>query len=87
MNSRVPTPAAAFAKQHDFLVAVDSDGCAMDTMTFKHLHCFTPQIIRFWGLGGCRVLRHLGGSSGRQGFSVDGESPHQRRLSAGYALA
>ncbi len=56
MNSRVPTPAAAFAKQHDFLVAVDSDGCAMDTMTFKHLHCFTPQIIRFWGLEAVRTL-------------------------------
>lgn len=50
MTSTVPTSAAAFVKQHDFLVAVDSDGCAMDAMTFKHIHCFTPEIIRFWQL-------------------------------------
>ncbi len=47
MASTVPTSAAAFDKKHDFLVAVDSDGCAMDAMTFKHLNCFTPEIIRF----------------------------------------
>lgn len=50
MTSTVPTSAAAFQKNHDFLVAVDSDGCAMDAMTFKHIHCFTPEIIRIWRL-------------------------------------
>ena len=50
MTTTVPTSAAAFVKQHDFLVAVDSDGCAMDAMTYKHIHCFTPEIIRFWHL-------------------------------------
>jgi hypothetical protein len=50
MANTVPTSAAAFDKRHDFLVAVDSDGCAMDAMTFKHLNCFTPEIIRFWHL-------------------------------------
>jgi len=50
MANTVPTSASAFAKQHDFLVAVDSDGCAMDAMTYKHLHCFTPEIIRSWHL-------------------------------------
>ncbi len=50
MTTTVPTSAAAFDKRHDFLVAVDSDGCAMDAMTFKHIHCFTPEIIRFWHL-------------------------------------
>jgi len=50
MNSTAPSSAAAFKKQHDHLVAVDSDGCAMDTMTFKHVHCFTPEIIRSFGL-------------------------------------
>ena len=50
MNSTTPSSAAAFEKRHDRLVAVDSDGCAMDTMTFKHVHCFTPEIIRSFGL-------------------------------------
>lgn len=50
MTETIPTSAAAFDKQHDFLVAVDSDGCAMDAMTFKHINCFTPEIIRFWRL-------------------------------------
>ena len=50
MNSSAPSSAADFEKRHDHLVAVDSDGCAMDTMTFKHIHCFTPEIIRSFGL-------------------------------------
>ena len=50
MSSSVPGSAANFNPKHDFLVAVDSDGCAMDTMTFKHVECFTPQIITFWHL-------------------------------------
>lgn len=50
MTNTVPTSAAGFEKKHDFLVAVDSDGCAMDAMTYKHIHCFTPEIIRFWHL-------------------------------------
>jgi phosphoglycolate phosphatase-like HAD superfamily hydrolase len=48
--------AAGFQVGHEFLVAVDSDGCAMDTMTFKHVECFTPQIIRFWALEAIRGL-------------------------------
>jgi phosphoglycolate phosphatase-like HAD superfamily hydrolase len=47
---------AGFQVRHEFLVAVDSDGCAMDTMTFKHVECFTPQIIRFWALEAIRRL-------------------------------
>ncbi len=50
MTETLPTSAAAFDKRHDFLVAVDSDGCAMDAMTFKHINCFTPEIVRFWHL-------------------------------------
>lgn len=33
-----------------FIVCVDSDGCAMDTMTVKHVKCFGPRIIQIWGL-------------------------------------
>ncbi|HUW84727.1 MAG TPA: HAD family hydrolase [Phycisphaerae bacterium] len=56
MNSTTPSAAAAFEKRHDHLVAVDSDGCAMDTMTFKHVHCFTPEIIRSFALEPIAVL-------------------------------
>lgn len=32
------------------LLAVDSDGCALDAMEVKHRSCFTPAIISTWGL-------------------------------------
>ena len=35
---------------HDFFVAVDSDGCAFDTMELKHKECFIPNIVKHWGL-------------------------------------
>ena len=34
----------------EFLVCVDSDGCAMDTMDIKHFQCFGPHMIEDWGL-------------------------------------
>lgn len=39
-----------FKKRNNFLVCVDSDGCAMDTMDVKHFHCFGPCMIKEWGL-------------------------------------
>ena len=39
-----------FTKKHDFLICVDSDGCAMDTMDCKHFHCFGPCMVTEWGL-------------------------------------
>ena len=36
--------------EHDFLVAIDSDGCAFDTMEIKHKECFIPNIIKHWNL-------------------------------------
>jgi phosphoglycolate phosphatase-like HAD superfamily hydrolase len=39
-----------FRKKHDFLVAIDSDGCAFDTMELKHKECFIPTTIRHWNL-------------------------------------
>lgn len=36
-------------KEH-FLVCVDSDGCAMDTMDRKHKTCFGPLFVKEWGL-------------------------------------
>lgn len=36
--------------KHDFLIAIDSDGCAFDTMEIKHKECFIPNIIKYWEL-------------------------------------
>lgn len=39
-----------YVRKHDYLVCVDSDGCAMDTMDCKHIHCFGPCMVAEWGL-------------------------------------
>ncbi len=39
-------------RRHAFLVGVDSDGCAFDTMELKHKECFIPHIIEHYGLQG-----------------------------------
>ena len=35
---------------HEYLVCIDSDGCAFDTMEIKHKECFCPATIESWGL-------------------------------------
>ena len=40
-----------FVRKQDYLICVDSDGCAMDTMDIKHINCFGPCMIDEWGLG------------------------------------
>jgi phosphoglycolate phosphatase-like HAD superfamily hydrolase len=35
-----------FQKQHEFLVGIDSDGCAFDSMEIKHKECFIPNFIK-----------------------------------------
>src|SRR3990170_1408289 len=37
-------------KEKEFLVGIDSDGCAFDTMEIKHKECFIPNIINHWQL-------------------------------------
>lgn len=39
-----------FRKTKDYLICVDSDGCAMDTMDIKHFKCFGPCMVAEWGL-------------------------------------
>ena len=39
-----------FVKTKKFLVCVDSDGCAMDTMDVKHIKCFGPKAVEVWGI-------------------------------------
>ncbi len=39
-----------YKKNKEYLVCVDSDGCAMDTMDIKHITCFGPCMVEEWGL-------------------------------------
>lgn len=39
-----------FEKKKEFLICVDSDGCAMDTMDIKHIRCFGPCMVEEWNL-------------------------------------
>ena len=39
-----------YQKKHPWLICVDSDGCAVDTMDVKHKKCFGPCMIREWDL-------------------------------------
>lgn len=39
-----------FKKKKDYIVCIDSDGCAMDTMNIKHIKCFGPCMIKEWHL-------------------------------------
>ncbi len=43
-----------YKKQKEYLVCVDSDGCAMDTMDIKHVLCFGPCMVDEWGLDAWR---------------------------------
>ena len=40
----------AHQPKYNFLIAIDSDGCAFDTMELKHKECFIPNIIKYWNL-------------------------------------
>lgn len=37
-------------KQKKYLVCIDSDGCAIDSMNCKHIQCFGPALVEVWGL-------------------------------------
>ena len=45
-------PLRNFEPEHDYMVAIDSDGCAFNTMEVKHKACFYPMVVRHWGLAG-----------------------------------
>lgn len=40
-------PLDGFEKKHDFLIGIDSDGCAFDSMEIKHKECFIPNFIKY----------------------------------------
>ncbi|MCM1367482.1 MAG: HAD hydrolase-like protein [Roseburia sp.] len=39
-----------FKRKKEYLICVDSDGTALDSMTSKHSMCFGPSFVREWGL-------------------------------------
>lgn len=39
-----------YKKKKNFIVCIDSDGCAMDTMNIKHIRCFGPCMVEEWNL-------------------------------------
>lgn len=41
---------SGYQKKKKYLVCVDSDGCAMDTMDIKHIRCFGPCMVKQWKL-------------------------------------
>lgn len=41
---------SGYIRKKEFLVCVDSDGCAMDTMDIKHIRCFGPCMVEEWEL-------------------------------------
>ena len=44
------TDLKSYKKSKDFLVCIDSDGCAIDSMNIKHINCFGPEMIGEWSL-------------------------------------
>ncbi len=46
----MPDILEGYGKKKDYLICVDSDGCAMDTMDAKHIICFGPCLIPVWEL-------------------------------------
>ena len=55
----MPAGIMRYERKKEFLICIDSDGCAMDTMNSKHMNCFGPCLISIWGLEDWRepVLR------------------------------
>ena len=39
-----------FNKTKEYLVCIDSDGCAIDSMNIKHVNCFGPRMVDEWEL-------------------------------------
>lgn len=43
-------PLIDLKKEKDYLICIDSDGCAFDAMEIKHKECFCPNFIKHWNL-------------------------------------
>lgn len=47
-------PFSEFRKKKEYLICIDSDGCAIDSMDIKHIRCFGPCMVAEWGMDDCR---------------------------------
>lgn len=43
-------PFEGYKKRKDYLICIDSDGCAIDSMDIKHIRCFGPCMTEEWEL-------------------------------------
>lgn len=43
-------PLIELKNEKEYLICIDSDGCAFDTMEIKHKECFTPSFVNNWNL-------------------------------------
>ena len=50
INEKMSGKFSGYQKKKEYLVCVDSDGCAMDTMDIKHIRCFGPCMVKQWKL-------------------------------------
>lgn len=50
INEKMSEKFSGYQKKKEYLVCVDSDGCAMDTMDIKHIRCFGPCMVKQWKL-------------------------------------
>ncbi len=48
--SELQAPLINLEPNHDYLIAIDSDGCVYDTMEIKQKECFVPNTIKHWKL-------------------------------------
>ncbi|MDR1485111.1 MAG: HAD family hydrolase [Planctomycetaceae bacterium] len=48
LQNKINENGSKFSKS--FLIGIDSDGCAFDTMELKHKECFVPATIKYWNL-------------------------------------
>jgi phosphoglycolate phosphatase-like HAD superfamily hydrolase len=48
--SQPDQPLREMRRESDYLICIDSDGCAFDTMEIKHKECFIPNTINYWDL-------------------------------------
>lgn len=45
-----------YQKTHDYLLCIDSDGCAIDAMNSKHFTCFGPCVFDVWDIADHEVF-------------------------------
>jgi phosphoglycolate phosphatase-like HAD superfamily hydrolase len=50
MMSNPAQPLIDLEKKHDYMICIDSDGCAFDAMEIKQKECFAPNFVNYYNL-------------------------------------